>query len=136
MTIMYVVTAGSYSDYRICGVFDNKPDAELFLARCFTPNDDADIEEHNLNPIRPEMRAGLSWWHIYLDRDGEHKADWSSCPCVPPANTSSELRVLRDGYGWQGWAESLQHAVKIAGEHRIRHLAGVDYTDAAKKRSP
>lgn len=62
MTTIYIVTAGSYSDYHICGVFDTKELAELAIKAyaAHEPN----IEEYELNAYAAIIRAGLLGWVV------------------------------------------------------------------------
>lgn len=57
MSKAFVITTGEYSNYRICGVFSTKENAELYLSRFKSPEPDVestryneyDIEEYDLD---------------------------------------------------------------------------------------
>lgn len=122
---VYVVTAGAYSDYGIVGAFDDKALARQFQAR-FAPG--GWVEEWDLNPCEREIRAGYQLYRVLIHRDGsvwsvglqeETRYSFSSDeiePCcwreVPEGHLIT--RVL---------AQDEAHAIKVANERRVAHLA-------------
>jgi hypothetical protein len=56
MSKLYAVTDGSYSDYHIEGLFDDKAKAEEFAEYY-----DYRVEEHDANPEAPEARNGFQY---------------------------------------------------------------------------
>jgi hypothetical protein len=71
---VYIVTAGEYSDYHICAVYDNREDAEYhvdnFMSRAGWREDGGRVEEYELNPFRDTIRAGLKRYHVEMLRNG------------------------------------------------------------------
>lgn len=114
---MYLVTAGSYSDYRVMGVYDSKENAE----RAREVFDADDIEEYVLNEV-PETPPGLLPWRVVMAKDG------SVLMCrreVPPVTPDKELRDYggREAMTGTVYAKDEKHAVKIINEMRIQALA-------------
>jgi hypothetical protein len=106
MATMYLVTAGSYSDYRVLGVYDTPEKAE----RARVLYDADDVEEFTLNDI-PETPPGLLPWRVVMKKDGSvFLCKRESAPIEP----SKELR----DYGGRGamsgevYAEDEKHAIK------------------------
>ena len=68
--IVYVVTEGSYSDYHICAVFDNKEMAEKFIKKYCQNSfrDIAEIEEWEIKNIL-KVAMGLEW--VAYDKEQE-----------------------------------------------------------------
>lgn len=117
MKTIYVCTEGCYSDYHICGVFDNRELAEKF-AETF----DCGIEEWPVNPFRKELGEGYKPYLVLMDRDGQAEVRQE-------ADTYSLDRLGTPSFGASDWmwlhcmAKSEEHAVKIANEHRTRLIA-------------
>ena len=55
---VYVVTAGDYSDYHIKGIFDSREKAGEYINHS-TDSDLNDIEEYNLNELKPDKREKM-----------------------------------------------------------------------------
>ncbi|GAA0641584.1 hypothetical protein GCM10009548_02270 [Streptomyces malaysiensis subsp. malaysiensis] len=75
---VYVVTSGSYSDYRIRGVFLDELRARKYVDELRGSSSDVRVEEH---PARgPEFVAGRDLWlWTRIDaRTGDIKREWSS----------------------------------------------------------
>lgn len=128
--IVYVVTSGRYSEYSIDGVFDTRDMAQEFA----DPFPGMRIEEYTLNPVIPEIRAGLTAFSIYMLRDGSLAQDpndigyWTSRPeasIVPPEATRrwADLFRGRAVLCCICWARDAQHAIKIANERRAQLIA-------------
>jgi hypothetical protein len=113
---MYLVTAGSYSDYRVLGVYDTPEKAE----RARVLYDADDVEEFQLNEM-PETPPGLLPWRVVMTRDG------AAYLCVresAPIEPSKELRAYGGGkMTGTVYAADEKHAVKIINEMRIQALA-------------
>jgi len=125
MKIAYVVTQGSYSDYSIRGVFDNKELAEQFIAAFSEAQryDAMEIEEWGLNPFKVELGKGYKPYFVRMDREGN----------------SSEARISGSAYEYEGeleygfdvnknmynhcFAKGSEHAIKITNERRVQLIA-------------
>ncbi len=122
---IYIVTKGEYSDYRICGVFDNKELAEKFAEKLSNKLEKARIEEWELNPAEYELKNDLSIWYVTLDYKGncvkvEKKEDWEYYyeNTLPP----SCITKSASGYYYYIYcfARDEKHAIKIASEKLFR----------------
>jgi hypothetical protein len=89
---IYVVTAGQYSDYHICGVFSTEEQAEAFRQQHAkaNPRYDARIELYHLDA--PEMdKEGVQLYVVHVDADGK----------ITEMHTEgSEYRELGGAYAW------------------------------------
>lgn len=73
MKKVWLVTEGSYSDYRILAVYDNEADAnKLENARGY----EAGVEEWEVNSLPTRL---FTEWKIYFDADFNHYKT-SGCP--------------------------------------------------------
>lgn len=100
MTIAYIVTAGSYSEYRICSVWDNAEDAEREAAKYGTGYDSALVQEYILNSTaspHPPL------WKAKLSENGDIKVDDRAFPAVEAGDIRSEVWPKRNG-GLTGYA--------------------------------
>lgn len=121
--MIYVVTRGDYSDYRIYAVFTERELAELWIgAREADEYDPYTIEEWPENPNVEYLRAGLKVYEVYMDQNGDNTVklgDWSSAAQLPKFYILNPLRKLRGTL----YAKSPEHAVKIVNEKRVQLLA-------------
>lgn len=117
MRVVYILTSGEYSAYRIEGVFSKRIDAEKTMERLNTPYRDQSrtVEEWPLDDIAP--RKGLQPYHVYIRRDGEARA--TGLESIVGENES----YLYGEYGLSVWARSEKSAIKIAMERRLRYIA-------------
>jgi hypothetical protein len=121
---IYVVTQGSYSDYGIRAVFDDKALAQKFIEAFGSQSyDQMEIEEWELNPCAPALRKGHVPYFLRMNREGE----------------AVEVRAEASAYGFGDggrigfdvngnmyislFAKNPQHATKIANEHRAQLIA-------------
>ena len=65
---VYIVTDGSYSDYRICAVFSNEKDAERYKTLI---NADNDIEEYDVDPVDLSKHANELYWQVQFLQNGD-----------------------------------------------------------------
>jgi len=118
---VYLVTDSEYSDYRVCGVFSTEEKAKR--AQEFW-NTDNTIEEYEIDCEFPDTRE-LNLWQVAMDSSG----------CTPsghygPFRISNDSVVFEDRPSMGGdfmsfmvWAKDKSHALKIANERRLRHIA-------------
>lgn len=121
-TIVYLATKGSYSDYRVLGVFTTREKAQERLDANKTEvyADDGSIEEFHLDQ-NGYLPGHLKFAHVRMSRNGE----------------TMEIKVEPYGYlsedSWFGdqkserWfhmmARDTEHAIKIANERRTQLIA-------------
>lgn len=120
MKKIFIVTDGEYSDYRILAVYDDRTLAELFAARA-----NAEVEEHDLNPIAEEVRSHKPLFHVKIIGDvfdieqvdnssfGYHFAD-------------TEIRKREfwnegEGFDLYVYADDSIHARKIAADKKFAY---------------
>lgn len=150
MTTVYLVADGSYSDYRVLGVYSTPEKAErardLYQA-------DNDVEPFDLDAM-PDAPPGLVGWTVQMDRDGNTRSvDRSAAPDAPyaldwsigwvPAPDglprpweSKNAPVTGPCVAFPVWASDAPHAVKIANERRTRLIAdGLWTTDPSEYRA-
>jgi len=131
-SIIYVVTHGDYSDYHICGVFDNQENAEAYRE---WHRFDA-VEKYSLNPSLPAMRKGYNSYSVCMWRNGyirdiqvlhepasvEEQTELNHYPVSGPVASGTGA-----GPAWclQGvvLARNKEHAVKITNEKRVQLIA-------------
>lgn len=134
---VWVIEQGSYSDYRVVGVYSSAKNAQLVADRLNAGErygDDATVAKWPLDPAIAEINAGLSQWLVTMAYDGTVEQ-------VRPTTSSSydlggDLGVWQrtKAPAWKGqpisdaihgttWATDEQHAVKIANERRIQEIA-------------
>jgi hypothetical protein len=119
--MIYVVTEGQYSDYTICGVFDDFDKAEAFREY----HDFDRVEDHELNPETPpyDLLRFRCVWHA----KGDKVSIWrTSNDSIYDDGDSSEIQVnnyspalVLEGYSWgrseetaeKGWRDRIR-AVK------------------------
>lgn len=122
MNKIYVVTNGSYSDFRIKAVFDNLEMAEAYQK---TYNYNEEIEEFELNPTDEIIKSGLHYFSIIMDVTG-NKPD-CYCNFIMGEHGKSYVNNLeiRDEYSdipivlcAYVVAKDEDAAIKIVNEHR------------------
>ena len=119
MKNVYVVTEGSYSDYRICGVFDSKELAEKFT-KSFE-KDLMEIEEYTLNPFLKEINEKYKAYFVRMTSEGKclDVRLIDSFSCLDPKYSFDVKKNLYCSV----FAEDEKHAIKIVNEYRIQILA-------------
>ena len=115
MKTVYVCTEGEYSDYHICGVFDNKELAEKFCQQF-----GCEIEEWNLNPFAVELKKGYSPYFVRMTKEGEAlQVDIKPSPYGFGNGDGSHGFDIKKNMCLHCMAKSSEHAVKIANERRV-----------------
>lgn len=113
---IYIVTSGSYSDYRIEGVFDDKLLCDKFVNR-----HDLQVEDHVLNPCAERIAEGLTHFCVRVGQKTGEIID------VFKQVTTDEMQVVfRVSHCIRGdarlivkcWARDEEHAIKIATEKK------------------
>ena len=126
---IYVVTAGSYSDYHIEAVFSTKELADLYASTIT----DADVEEYTLDEITTRMQRaknGFFFYHVNMRMDGDDAEARleNSDKCL-----DGEFWVRYHSLVWRKpqsfyitgffYARSQEHAIKILNEIRVQLIA-------------
>ncbi len=147
---VWVVEQGSYSDYRVVGVFSTEAFARTVASAINGPEgeekyEDATCSEWELNPGIDGLRKGYKPYLVQMQKDGT--ADRVESRDVSGYEIGGNVQMWRrstaPAYEGQGiadvllatvWAKDERHAVKIANEHRTRMIAdGTWETDKAPR---
>ena len=147
MAKIYVVTAGSYSDYRICGVYSTQEKADEASEQYTSDYDKAHPEEYELDYL-PDHPKGMIAWSVFMDRDGNSiegyddasrcglRNDFSFSPRHVPQDTWDSRRGgflgITNGVLFYVWARDKEHAIKIANEKRIQLIVSGEWTSDYK----
>lgn len=121
MTVLYIVTAGDYSDYHIQGVFSSREKAQNYINACSSGWSTPCIEEYVLNEL--SVAAGLTFYF------GRYN---------PGTGEVSDVRESSSGDDYGTWQQAVdgtlftvvaskspEHAVKsILDNYRSAHAAG------------
>lgn len=149
---VWVVEQGSYSDYRVLGVFSSREFAQQVADAINAPDEDgysgeeATIAQWPLDPVIHELRQGFAQYFVRMYEDGtvdflqKNKITGDSSPLDPRGACKSRVSIWRRSQelyykerGFQDilqatvWAKDEQHAVKIANEHRTRMIASGEW---------
>lgn len=121
--IVYVVTAGDYSDYRVCCVCSTEEKADE-AARLFASDNTPMAYELDDFPRHPN---GMFPYWVEMDAEG----NTIGVRCVPVEG--SEPPEWQPGYShrwviFRMWAVDEKHAVKIANERRAQLIAFGEWT--------
>jgi hypothetical protein len=128
-TIIYVVTRGKYSDYRICNLFSTKELAQLFIDS-FT-NEDCSafrIHSYKLDNLAHELQQGYRPFSLKMTKEGEvydieDEYDVSDCDFI---NDKQNIEFINDELWMSVYAKDIEHAIKIVNEKRLE-LIGLNY---------
>lgn len=132
MKIIYAVSSGSYSDYKVDALFSSKKLAEDFIA-VMKNRDTYFIEEYELNPpIADLIRRGYSLWSVHMLKDGttEHAKrvnvthyDSSYFIWERTKATAYKGKGIPDILTAYVLAKTEKQAIKITNEKRIQMIA-------------
>ncbi len=115
---VYVTSTGSYSDYKVTGVFTSL-DKASFASKL--QGDDNDPQEFEVDVIvdHPE---GMFWYRVRMDEFGHASSIRTE---RPPIENYLEWRPCGDNKNmyFYMWASDEKHAVKIANERRAQLIA-------------
>lgn len=121
MAKVYVITAGSYSDYHICAVTLDPQKANM-LEKFYDKVewDDAGIEEYDIDSYYDRIASGYTMYLVQFDRAGE--AHWIRDNRNPE---DENIYETCNGYyvNVTVWAKDKESAIKIAAEKRAKYLA-------------
>ena len=128
MPTCYAITAGSYSDYRVCAVFTTR---ELAESECFMYGAGVEVEEFPLDPVLPKPPAGMHGFFCFekydtdamtkdttaIDAYRKHGRD------MPESNVGLVWTDSLDFLAVNLWARDKSHAIKIASEKFAQYRA-------------
>jgi len=125
---VYVVTAGDYSDYHIKGIFDSREKAEEYINHS-TDSDLNEIEEYNLNELKPDKREKL----FEIRSDFENIDCKIVGPSSEPMMYKDLMHIMNFGLGdrkqyiyFYICADTRERAIKIASE-RLRQVKAEEH---------
>lgn len=140
---IYVVTAGSYSEYHICGVFTERKLAEEYIDILDARTGYCEIEEYEANELSAvqQIPKGYRFYDVYMNKEGNTKKVSNRLP----SSTFALNRFLKEGKAnffiakkhlderitspIIVLAKDETHAVKIANERRIQWIANNTWFD-------
>ena len=118
---VYVITAGSYSDYHICAVTLDPQKAKT-LRKFYnkTEMDGADVEEYDADFCYDRIASGYEMYLVQFDQTGN--AHWIRKNITPDGEN---IYSTCNGYyiNVTVWAKDEESAIKIAAEKRAKYLA-------------
>lgn len=124
MTTIYVLTSGSYSDYRVDGVYSTREMAQAVIDRGWG----GEIEEYELDELADFLEKGLNCYWVEMQRNGDSEVRASypnndgyeelSLWAYEPREYRLCMRIV---------AKDEQHAVKIANERRMQLIASGEW---------
>lgn len=140
---VWVLEQGSYSDYRVVGVFSRQAHADAArraMGAC--PYDEPTIAEWPLDPGVQERAQGRQLYRVHMDRAGRTH-DVARCDADAWVETErwvsktgpmidDRARLAAAHLINEVWATDDQHAVKIVNERRAQHLAQGTWGGARK----
>lgn len=121
-TKVYIVTVGSYSDYRIAGVFLSKRDANRFQKAVVT-SDESNIEEWSVG--HPALRRDLHLYAvtIYDGTSSEVSYHGEVEPKTPAMSKGRLMKSTVESFTIDNvQARSREHAIKIANDQRAKAI--------------
>ena len=141
MKSIWVIEKGSYSDYRVVGVYSTKEGAELVCAKINGEEsyELAVVSEWPLDPGMEAINQGLSPFVVHMLRDGTTEKIWmDESDFEYTLNDRPTIWRRSNASAYQGknvpdclvarvFAKDLQHAVKIANEYRTRMIASGEW---------
>lgn len=123
MKTIYVVTSGSYSDYGINAVFDDKELAEKFVK---LHGSNYDIEEYECNKHKDMLLKNMFPHYVQMQENG----DVIQCGCYDFDDFKVKINFkeyyktpLQKIMVVLCYARDKEHAIKIASEKRMQVIA-------------
>ena len=131
---VWVIEAGRYSDRKVIAVCATRDEAQQMVDHCLQTDEacDAEAEQWNVGEGFTCLQQHYSRFTIRMARNGDVLRVYQEDPDKDVLSFSSFYRVQR---GWNTsdqppvylvatvWAQSEEHAIKIAGEFRTQSLA-------------
>lgn len=130
MASVWIIEVGSYSNYRVVGIYSTEENAKLVADKLNSNPDKWDeftIGKRTLDPLVYEINEGLNKYDVYMDRDGYtrkiDKSDIESYDISTELHTVEDNRFYRVGIRGAVFAKDEAHAIKIANEFRAQMIA-------------
>ena len=135
---IWVIEQGSYSDYRVVGVFTSKANATAVVEKIKKNEylyDEPSIAEWPLDPAVDEINAGMSKFRVLMLNDGFvediRRTDTDTYDLAGSAHVWERTKApayrgqkdIKDALDATVWATDEQHAIKIVNEMRVQWLA-------------
>jgi hypothetical protein len=120
MTKVFVVTNGSYSDYRVVGIYSSRANADLAATHFL---DDVGVEEYELDAAIDEMRQDRKPYFVRLSRETGGCLDVRVNDSAYGAFSTAVGEDVHKALYTHCWADNSAHAIKIASERRRAFLA-------------
>ena len=120
---VYLVTSGTYSDYKVDAVFESEELANKFIRSFKESYEEFMVEEYDLNPQEKQIRSGFYAFFVRMQKDGD---------CIKVEKESSYYGFGGDRtYGFDVnknlynhvFAKDEKHAIKITNEKRTELIA-------------
>lgn len=138
---VWVIEQGSYSDYRVVGVFSSEANAKLLAVAINSAEHvyaRAEVAEWSLDPAVSELRQGHALHCVLMRRDGTvervNRKDISGYEISGDVHIWERSKApaykgqgIEDALDATVWAKDEDHAVKIANEHRTRMIASGEW---------
>jgi len=136
MKSIWVIEQGSYSDYRVVGVFSTKESAEKFMGLMDDGYETPSIDEWPLDPMVDEINKGLLPFALSMDIDGNTKyvRKAEGYNMIDGLYVCERAQWHDDAVHGTCWATDEQHAVKIANEFRTGQLISGNLKRASEKK--
>ena len=118
MPTCWIIEQGSYSDYRVIGIYSTKENAEHALAyiKKDPHGEEPYIDERHLDPAITELNEGLIQFSIRMLFNGEVTINLRR-------DLESKDITWKDGACYNIWARDRDHAIKIAAERFAQYSA-------------
>jgi len=132
---IYLLTEGSYSDYRVVGAYTDKEKLEEFIyiyGDMYNPIEEYELDDYPDNPtynmLKKLLDKGYNCYYVVMEKNGN-----SICNLIKERRNYFKLRYEITDYGKYNsgdvrlivelWAKSEEQAVKVSNEIRTRILA-------------
>lgn len=123
MAKCWIIEQGSYSDYRVVGIFTSQENAERICALINEKEtwDKASVRERILDPAIAQLNDGLSRYLVQFTHDGRADVEPKS-PIDSDENPESEMH-WNTGDIYFVFAKSAEHALKIGADRHAQWAA-------------
>lgn len=125
--MIYGVSSGEYSDYRILAMFDCRDKAQKYINRWGSRDyDDMNIEEYELNPSIDEINSNLDFYSVSMNYEGvvnNIRNDGIPRESVSRVSYCRDHRTKNKFLLVDCFAKDEKHAIKITNEKRTLGIA-------------
>lgn len=126
---VWVIEQGSYSDYRVVGVFSSEAHAQRVL-KALPKDEGPSLTKWSLNPAVAELHKGLKMWTVRMKRDGS--VEGVDADALSAYHITSPVLIYRNPKMGQMmvatvWAKTERHAIKITNEKRARAITSGEW---------